>query len=199
MNGASREDDAGAGFFCPFRRAWIRNWPRKGLHLCLVRGNRLLLRQLALDRGTPMALDLTTFLTSVLASGVISAAITAIASRRGSERAIRIENITKERAKWRDKIRELALGVQEAAAKKDSSKLSELRLQLCLNLNPLDKKDRDITALISEASKSDDKIIEFSDRVALLLKHDWDRAKSEAKGRKAPDRIGYDEFKAMKP
>jgi hypothetical protein len=143
-----------------------------------------------------MALDLTTFLTSVLASGVISAAITAIASRRGSERAIRIENITKERAKWRDKIRELALGVQEAAAKKDSS---ELRLQLCLNLNPLDKKDRDITALISEASKSDDKIIEFSDRVALLLKHDWDRAKSEAKGRKAPDRIGYDEFKAMKP
>jgi hypothetical protein len=146
-----------------------------------------------------MALDLTTFLTSVLASGVISAAITAIASRRGSERAIRIENITKERAKWRDKIRELALGVQEAAAKKDSSKLSELRLQLCLNLNPLDKKDRDITALISEASKSDDKIIEFSDRVALLLKHDWDRAKSEAKGRKAPDRIGYDEFKAMKP
>jgi hypothetical protein len=146
-----------------------------------------------------MTVDLTTFLTSVLTSGVISAAVTAIASRRGSERAIQIENITKERAKWRDEIRELALKVQQAATAKDSSKLSELRLQLCLHLNPLDKKDRDITALISEVSKSDDKIIEFSDRVSLLLKHDWDRAKCEAKGHKAPDRTGYDEFKSMKP
>jgi hypothetical protein len=37
---------------------------------------------------------------------------------------------------------------------------------------------------------------EFADRVALLLKHDWERAKCEAKHRKTPPRLTYEEFEA---
>jgi hypothetical protein len=145
-------------------------------------------------------MDWQTVFTSVSASGVIAALVTGYASRRSSERAIQIENITKERAKWRDKIRCQALEVQRAATEKDRAKLAELRLGFCLNLNPLDKEDCAIITVISRFSESgqvDEKsLLEFSDRLALLLKHDWERAKHEAKlfpfRRKAPVRIPYE-------
>ena len=112
---------------------------------------------------------------------IISALIAALVARRNSERAIQIENITKERAKWRDKIREQALEVHRATTEKNHEKLMELRLALSLNLNPEDKEDRAILDLISEMVRHDKGLEEFSVRVALLLKHDWERAKREAK------------------
>ncbi len=120
-------------------------------------------------------------------SAVVSAIVTAFVSRRNSERAIQIENITKERAKWRDKIRRLAIGVYRAAAGSDGVKLNELSLSLRLNLNPTDPEDIAIIAAVSRlvsSSHADEGIIrEFSVRIALLLKHDWERAKLEAKGK----------------
>jgi hypothetical protein len=134
-------------------------------------------------------------------AGIVAALVAAYASRRNSERAIQIENITKERAKWRDKIRCLALEVQQAATEMNRVKLAELRLGFCLNLNPFDTEDDAIIAVISKFSWNkavDEKnLTEFSDRLALLLKHDWERAKHEAKlfhFRRAPVRTPYEKF-----
>ena len=40
-------------------------------------------------------------------SAVLSAIVTGFVSRRTSERTIQVENISKGRAKWRDKIRQV--------------------------------------------------------------------------------------------
>jgi hypothetical protein len=139
-----------------------------------------------------------------LTSAVVAALVGAFVSRRNSERTIQIENITRGRAKWRDKIRAMASEVRQAAAARESSKLEGLRLDFSLNLNPFDKEDQEILNVICELSKSDhsdQRVQEFVDRLALLLKHDWDRAKCEAKPwsffRRAP-RHTYKQFKAGK-
>lgn len=143
-------------------------------------------------------MDWATVATTAATSAVISAVVSGIFARRTSERAIQIENITKERAKWRDKIREQALAVHQAARKQDAALLAELRLSLSLNLNPTDNEDagilRAIDTLMAAALPDEKTGREFADRVALLLKHDWDRAKSEAKHRKSPPRLTYAEF-----
>jgi hypothetical protein len=117
-------------------------------------------------------------------SAVVAAVVSGFVSRRNTDRTIQIENITKERAKWRDKIRTMAAEVRQAAAVKDASKLAGLRLDFSLSLNPFDKEDQEILNVISRLSQSehsDQSVQDFFDRVALLLKHDWDRAKCEAK------------------
>src|ERR1035438_9215345 len=117
-------------------------------------------------------------------SAVVAALVGGFVSRRNIDRTIQIENITRERAKWRNKIRTMATEVRQAAAAKDSLKLEGLRLDFSLNLNPLDNEDQEILGVISRLSQSehsDQRVQEFFDRLALLLKHDWDRAKCEAK------------------
>jgi hypothetical protein len=147
-------------------------------------------------------MDWATVVTTAATSGVISAAVAGLFARRVSERAIQIENITKERAKWRDKIRDHALAVHKAAGERNAAALGELRLCLSLNLNPTDKEDVGILKVIDrmiQAEQVDQKSSqEFADRVALLLKHDWDRAKCEARHRKTPPRLTYKEFEAGK-
>lgn len=139
-----------------------------------------------------------TVATTAATSAVISALVTGFLARRTSERAIQIENITKERAKWRDKIREQALAVHKAVHLKDVASLGELKLSFSVNLNPTDPEDVAILNAITtmaNATAPDDKVgQEFADRIALLLKHDWDRAKTEAKHRKPPSRLTYKHF-----
>ncbi len=43
--------------------------------------------------------------TELFSSAVLSAMVAALVTLRSSERKIEIENVTQERAKWRDKIR----------------------------------------------------------------------------------------------
>jgi len=93
-------------------------------------------------------MDWATVVTTAATSGVISAVVTGFFARRTSERTIQIENITRERAKWRDKIRELALAVHKAARERNAASLSELRLCLSLNLNPTDTEDAGILKAI---------------------------------------------------
>ena len=130
-------------------------------------------------------MDWGAFATTVSASAVVSALVAGLFAERSSKRVIQIENITKERAKWRDKIRELALAVHKAATQKNGALLKEQRLVFSLNLNPIDEEDVAILIAIDTMSLSeqlDEKVLqEFSDRVGLLLKHDWERAKVEAK------------------
>ncbi|VVO41855.1 hypothetical protein [Pseudomonas fluorescens] len=123
----------------------------------------------------------------LLTSAVVSALVGGFVSLRTSERKIQIENITQERAKWREQIRVNALKVHKAVSKKDTdvkTPLAELTLVFELLLNPLDPEDIAILKCIeglSECKEPEKRLPEFSKRVAYLLKHDWERAKREAK------------------
>jgi len=113
-----------------------------------------------------------------LTSAVIAAFVSALFSVLTAERRIAAENVIQERKNWRDKIRELASEVHEALVGIDEAKLRELRARFSLLVNPHDTQDQEILALITAAHTTHSD--EFTQRVALLLKHDWERAKREA-------------------
>ena len=94
-----------------------------------------------------------------------------------------IENITQERAKWRDKVRERALLVHDAIIERNAEKLDRHRSEFRALLNPFDRKDMGIIRCIALPQPGGElgQAEEFADRIARLLKHDWDRAKCEAK------------------
>jgi hypothetical protein len=142
-------------------------------------------------------------LTPLLSSAVVAALVAALVTLRTTERRIQIENITQERAKWRDKIRANALLVHKAAIANDVVALSEFQLAFALLLNPQDVEDNAILRVLERFRSTQDKsseLTEFTARVAHLLKHDWDRAKAEAKPwwffAKATERIPYDRASA---
>lgn len=126
-------------------------------------------------------MDWEVVLSSALGSGVVVALIGGLVSLRISERQIAIENITKERTRWRDKIRTIAQEVQDAAAKGSTARLKALRVDLALSLNPEDAEDHQILRCLDRLSTQTAEIGELTHRLSLLLKHDWERAKWEAK------------------
>ena len=137
-------------------------------------------------------------LSSAGVSAVVAAMVSGYVTLRTSARTIQIENITQERAKWREKIRANAQLVHKAATGGDEDKLSELKLVFELLLNPNDDEDQSILATIErlkDVRKPESSLPEFSKRIAYLLKHDWERAKHEAKpwfsSLKAPRRKPY--------
>jgi len=91
--------------------------------------------------------------------------------------------------------------------KANAAVLEEHHLEFSLILNPFDKEDRAIVALIHQLKSNADEshLTEFADRIALLLKHDWERAKWEAEdnwflssdidAEPKPKRINYEQFK----
>ena len=94
-----------------------------------------------------------------------------------------IENITQERAKWRDNVREKALLVHDALIKRNEENLDRHRSEFRALLNPFDCEDMGIIRCIAlpQPGRELEQAEEFADRIARLLKHDWDRAKCEAK------------------
>ena len=118
-------------------------------------------------------------------SGVFGGIISALITWRIAERRIEIENITQQRATWRDNIRKKSIEVTSAVRKADKDKLNELYTEFAHLLNPYDLEDVAILDLLSKFKKieqcDNDSLTEFIERVALLLKHDWERAKREAK------------------
>ena len=104
----------------------------------------------------------------------IAGLIAAYVAFWNAEQKIAIDNITKERAKWRDKIREVALEIYKAIMESDKEKLSELKNKFRLLLNPVDTEDNNIINLIcvKDESKKEEQADEFSFCVSHLLKHD---------------------------
>ena len=131
----------------------------------------------------------------VLTSTVVAALVAGLVSLRVSERRIAIENITQERAKWREKIRSNSAEACAAISASDHRAISRLQSAFSLLLNPHDAEDRAIVQSIVPSNDLLDQSKEFTDRIALLLKHDWERAKHEARPRffrgKAPERTTY--------
>ena len=120
--------------------------------------------------------------------GAIGAFVTAFATLRVSARNIKLESITRERAKWREHIRCLAAAIYDVAmdtAADRAMRLDRLMLMLKLRLNPEDEKDVEIRSTVREIIAADPGaaaplLRTFGDQIALLLKHDWQRAKREA-------------------
>ncbi len=123
-----------------------------------------------------------------LTSAVVAALVGGYVSLVDSERKIQIENVTQERAKWREQIRLNAIKVHKVAIDPDievrKSSLTELRMVVELLLNPHDPEDVAILRCIEELADCKEpakRLPELSRRLAFLLKHDWERAKREAK------------------
>lgn len=119
---------------------------------------------------------------TLLTSTVIAAIVAAAVAFWTAQRKISIENITQDRRAWREKIRNNALSVHNALISQDEISLNKHRAEFAALLNPSDKDDKDIIDCIKlpVEGKENESADEFSERIALLLKHDWERVKLEA-------------------
>jgi hypothetical protein len=147
-------------------------------------------------------MDPTSILTTILGSGLLAGLVSALVTLRVSERRIVIENVTQERTKWREKIREIALKVHKSFSASEKEAMEILHTELTTSLNPEDDEDQDILRCLKDliADSDSDRIGEFKHRIALLLKHDWERAKWESerpwwKTGKEPKRTKFSESK----
>lgn len=124
-----------------------------------------------------------------IASLFAGVSITAITGWLGSflalrkdERAVQIDQITRERTKWRDNMRSLTEEiVLTYYANKETpvpGKVAAHRSRLATSLNPKCEHDNKLLEQYDLLFSSGEAGIEaFTKRVALLLKHDWERVK----------------------
>ena len=117
--------------------------------------------------------------------GAVGGVVGAVLTWLVGQHRILAENVTAERAKWREKIRQKAVTVHHALMCGGLSEraLPRLRLEFSLLLNPHDEFDRAILSCIDVVPRGHCRkfrAADFESRVSLLLKHDWDRAKLEA-------------------
>lgn len=119
---------------------------------------------------------------AILTSTVLAAIVAAIVAAWTAQRKISIENITQDRRAWREKVREKALSIHDSLVSRNQESLDRLRTEFRAILNPTDDDDKAIISCITlpEEGKELERAEEFAERIALLLKHDWERVKLEA-------------------
>lgn len=129
-------------------------------------------------------IDLTSLLTGVSLTAV-GGWLTSFIAFRKDERDVQLEQVTKERTKWRDNMRKLckkiAIAHVENRASAIPAKVASLRACLATSINPKDKThDGAILAHYDRLFSGETNDIDvFAHRIALLLKHDWERVKWE--------------------
>lgn len=132
----------------------------------------------------------------VLSSGVVSALATAFFAYITTQRGDTLEYITKERQKWREELREIALELENSDISNYNIVLSKIKVRINAYGNTINssyKDDKHIwneMKLLSDAAKSN-KLTEFNLHketmlfyISMLLKYDWERSKREVSGRK---------------
>jgi hypothetical protein len=122
-------------------------------------------------------------LPTVLSSAVVAGLVAGLVTLRISERKIAIENITQQRQLWREKIRSLSLKIKGSYKSGNKDELNSQYIEMQLLLNPEDSNDKSILDTIWEMIEETDSTklhIILSEKLSLLLKHDWERAKLEA-------------------
>ncbi|WP_144030243.1 hypothetical protein [Burkholderia sp. AU6039] len=141
-----------------------------------------------------------TLLGVVLTSTVIASVLSVFSTMHVTGRNALTDNVIKHRANWRDMLRAIARELTEAVGTGNVRAIRVLRNQLALNLNPVDQEDQalvDAVRALESCSSTERhrKMEEVEQRIALLLKHDWERAKWEAAlfhfARRMPKRIRY--------
>ncbi|MCG6400636.1 hypothetical protein [Vibrio fluvialis] len=141
--------------------------------------------------------------TTLFSSAVIAAIVAGFVTLRANDRKIAAENITQQRQLWREKIRVLSANICSAYTANEHHKITALYVELQLLLNPTDSDDLDILDTVwdmRETNSDKEKLdIVLGEKLALLLKHDWERAKAESKSSwlkiVTPSRLPYTSFK----
>jgi len=118
---------------------------------------------------------------TILTSTVIAAIVAAVAFW-AEQRRISIENITQDRRAWREKIREKAFLVHDSLISRNKKSLNRLKAEFSVLLNPKDEDDKEIISCIklTDDGQEIELANKFAERIALLLKHDWERVRLEA-------------------
>ena len=125
--------------------------------------------------------------TMIALVGFGAAFVSSLVTWLNVRRQIKAKYITNERAKWRDEIRMLTRKALKAILDKKYSEGNKeikcIQNRLRILLNPFDCQDQAILDCMTNATlgqNSEEQADEFSKRISLLLKHDWERAKDEA-------------------
>ena len=127
-----------------------------------------------------------------LLAAIIGGVIGVISTQAVTQRRIQMENVTQERAKWRERIRCLAPEVHNVLTMNGNPEFRKAELRRLYNifsslLNPDDCYDKKIMKCIDpdfDCPNSDCKQKRaecFGKLISYLLKHDWERAKEEIK------------------
>lgn len=126
----------------------------------------------------------------ILGSSVFTALVTSLFTRKSHEETIALKYITEERTKWREKIKETMSTLNEAVHSPllNGERLNKTRklstyLKLSLNPDPSHIIDKNILECITKLCNKPDyeQFLILESKISLLLKHDWERAKNEAK------------------
>lgn len=135
-------------------------------------------------------------LISLLGSAVAASLITALFSKAQMDKSVIIDNIIKERKAWRDKLRSLVSDTEYFFKNKNANGIACIEAQLVVLLNPYDEEDKAIVKTLNTIPSKWDRaqLQEFMDRVAYLLKHDWERVKQESTTRISPQTLSLASF-----
>ena len=79
---------------------------------------------------------------------LVGVALTAFVTWHIAQRRILMENVTAERAKWRNRVRAQALEVHDAISGRNVAKIQRLHAEFTALLNPFDCHDREILRCI---------------------------------------------------
>lgn len=121
---------------------------------------------------------------SVALIGFLGVLLGVVFQKVSTDKEKYVENITKERKEWRQTIRELTEKLNEKNAD-----YNLLKVKFQIRLNPLESsenQDWEIVELFNKLENEKSRCIqkqlveELNQRIALLLKHDWERVKLEA-------------------
>jgi hypothetical protein len=127
-----------------------------------------------------MDIDFTSLLAGVSITAIGGWFASFLALRK-EERAVHIEQITKERAKWRQDMRLLTQEIVELFsndAAPTNDKNQKLRARLATSINPNCNYDKHVLELFDQLTHKGS-MIDFTNAMSFLLKHDWERVKWE--------------------
>ncbi|WP_434122107.1 hypothetical protein [Salinicoccus roseus] len=121
---------------------------------------------------------ITAIISSSLITSILSSLFTFFTTRYSLIRSQKVKYITEERQKWRQDIKEKIVKFNTAETLEDMKKIKYF---IQLSLNPDDEEDRKIIKCMERIieNKIDKDVKELQLRVAILLKHDWERVKKE--------------------
>ena len=115
-------------------------------------------------------------MTADLVSGVLGGSVAgALVAWFIAGKLIYSQDVVQQREKWRDFMRGKTIEAVKAMETNDWHKISIIRNELQLRLHPKDRHDE---AILDDLCRCD--IENFTGRMAVLLKYDWEKAKIES-------------------
>jgi tyrosyl-tRNA synthetase len=120
-----------------------------------------------------------------IVTGLVSAVISFLVAFFTSRSTIYSKDVTEERQKWRERIRQLAIEAVQFIRSEDtqSKEYQTIVSEFYVRLNPDDINDNEILETLQKCiqAPNETQARKILAQVSRLLKHDWERAKTEAR------------------